>query len=196
MIGYYQASNVRDRACNKISPSQIKTTGYTHLYFAFASINPETYKITPWDDGDADLMREFTKLRGQGRNLQTWIAVGGWAFSEPDAATATTWADICADQSKRAIFIQSLIDFMVEYGFQGVDLDWEYPGTPERGGSRADIANFVTLVREMREAFGTKYGISLTLAPDYWYLRYFDVAGLDPYVDHMVRFPCTIYDQS
>ena len=196
MIGYYQASNVRDRACNKISPSQIKTTGYTHLYFAFASIDPGTYKITPWDDGDADLMREFTKLRGQGRNLQTWIAVGGWAFSEPDAATATTWADICADQSKRAIFIQSLIDFMVDYGFQGVDLDWEYPGTPERGGSRADIANFVTLVREMREAFGTKYGISLTLAPDYWYLRYFDVAGLDPYVDHMVRLLCTLFDQS
>lgn len=72
---------------------------------------------------------------------------------------------------------------MSEYGFQGVDLDWEYPGSPERGGSRADIANFVTLVKDMRAAFGTEYGLSLTLAPDYWYLRFFDCKAMEPYVD-------------
>lgn len=72
---------------------------------------------------------------------------------------------------------------MDKYGFQGVDLDWEYPGTPERGGQRADIVNFVLLLKEMRAAYGTKYGISLTLAPDYWYLRYFDAKEMEPYVD-------------
>lgn len=30
------------------------------------------------------------------------------------------------------------------------------------------------LVREMRAASGNRYGISVTLAPDYWYLRRFD----------------------
>ena len=47
-------------------------------------------------------------------------------------------SDIAADGAKRAIFINSCKDFMAKYGFQGIDLDWEYPGTPERGGSRAD----------------------------------------------------------
>ena len=60
---------------------------------------------------------------------------------------------------------------MGKYGFNGVDLDWEYPGTPERGGERADTQNYVSLVKEMKAAFGGQYGISLTLAPDYWYLR-------------------------
>ena len=60
---------------------------------------------------------------------------------------------------------------MSQYGFQGVDLDWEYPGTAERGGNPADTKNYVSLVREMRAAFGTRFGISVTLAPDYWYLR-------------------------
>ena len=60
---------------------------------------------------------------------------------------------------------------MSKYGFQGVDLDWEYPATPERGGRPADTANFVLLVKEMKASFGGQYGISLTLAPDYWYLR-------------------------
>ena len=35
----------------------------------------------------------------------------------------------------------------------------------------------------MRKAFGTKFGISLTLAPDYWYLRGFDPKAMEPYVD-------------
>lgn len=35
----------------------------------------------------------------------------------------------------------------------------------------------------MREAFGNKYGISLTLAPDYWYLRGFDPKAMEPSVD-------------
>jgi hypothetical protein len=39
-IGYYQASNTRDRVCNKVSPSQINTTGYSHLYYAFAAVCP------------------------------------------------------------------------------------------------------------------------------------------------------------
>lgn len=54
----------------------------------------------------------------------------------------------------------------------GADLDWEYPVDATRGGNRADTANFALLVKEMRAAFGTKYGISVALAPDYWYLRY------------------------
>ena len=43
-IGYYQASNTRDRLCNRISPSQIITTGLTHLYFAFAYVSPMMVK--------------------------------------------------------------------------------------------------------------------------------------------------------
>lgn len=181
-IGYYQASNVRNRICNRISPSQIKTTDYTHLYFSFASINPQNFSVVPWESADIPLMREFTALKTS--KLQTWIAVGGFDFSDPGQPTHTTWSDLCADPAKRAAFIRSAKSFMDQYGFQGIDLDWEYPGDPGRGGKRADIQNFVLLLREMRAAYGTAYGISLTLAPDYWYLRWFDGKGLEPYVDH------------
>jgi len=72
---------------------------------------------------------------------------------------------------------------MPKYGFQGVDLDWEYPVSPDRGGTPDDTQNLVLLVQEMRKAFGTNYGISLTLAPDYWYLRYFDAKSMESSVD-------------
>jgi len=90
---------------------------------------------------------------------------------------------MCSTAANRAAFIKSVISFMDEYGFQGADLDWEYPAAPSRGGKRADTQNFVMLVKEMRAAFGTKYGISLPLAPDYWYLRGFNPSAMERYVD-------------
>ncbi|KAK3984687.1 glycoside hydrolase superfamily, partial [Cladorrhinum sp. PSN332] len=183
-IGYYQAWNSRDRACNRVLPDEIQWQNYTHLFFAFASVNPQTFAVVPANPADHQLMLDFTALKRHG--VQTWIAVGGFDFSDPGTPTHTTWSDICATPANRAAFISSLAAYMTTYGFQGVDLDWEYPGAPERGGNgHADVTNFVSLLREMRLAYGASFGISLTLAPDYWYLRWFDVAGLEPYVDHM-----------
>ncbi|KAK8078992.1 hypothetical protein PG994_002799 [Apiospora phragmitis] len=182
-VGYYQSWNVRDRVCNKVAPDQLNTTGYTHLFYSFASIDPATFKIAPAHSDDPEMMREFTKLSSGGK-LQTWIAIGGFDFSDPGQRTHTTWSDLCTTKERRAAFISSVRDYMDEYGFQGVDLDWEYPGAPERGGRKlADTRNLAMLVREMRAAYGTAYGISLTLAPDYWYLRWFDAKAMEPYVD-------------
>ena len=72
---------------------------------------------------------------------------------------------------------------MSQYGFQGIDLDWEYPGAPDRAGGPEDTANFVSLVREMRASFGTSFGISLTLPASYWYMRWFDPIAMQDYVD-------------
>ncbi|KAF2640323.1 glycoside hydrolase [Massarina eburnea CBS 473.64] len=179
-IGYYQGSNTRDRYCNQMRPQDIDSTGYTHLYYAFSSIDPKSYAVVAVDPADVALYTEFTALRSRG--LQTWIAVGGYDFSN-EGDTHKTWSKLCANSRNRAVFIRSLQDFMAKYGFQGVDLDWEYPVAPERGGTEQDTENFVLLVKEMRFAFGMDYGISVTLAPDYWYLRYFDAKAMERSVD-------------
>ncbi|KAL8793141.1 MAG: hypothetical protein Q9195_004253 [Heterodermia aff. obscurata] len=87
-IGYYQASNTKDRLCNRVSPSQINTDGLTHLYYAFAKIDPISFATVPANDGDTDRYPEFTKL--QSSKLKTWLAIGGFDFSDP-GPTRDTW---------------------------------------------------------------------------------------------------------
>ena len=85
--------------------------------------------------------------------------------------------------ANRKAFINSLLQFMQTYGFDGVDLDWEYPGADDRGGIEEDTANFVTLLQEMRETWGSRFGISATVPSSYWYLRWFDVEAMQNYLD-------------
>jgi GH18 family chitinase len=34
---------------------------------------------------------------------------------------------MAADPSLRTIFIDSIVEFCAQFGFEGVDFDWEYP---------------------------------------------------------------------
>ncbi|KEY73171.1 hypothetical protein S7711_04137 [Stachybotrys chartarum IBT 7711] len=180
-IGYYQLANVRERQCNRIAPSEIRTEGLTHLYAAFATINPSTFAVEPWHSDDVQLYEELAALRSS--TLQVWIAIGGWTFNDP-GPTRTTFSDLAMNPTRRRRFINSLVSFLERHGFQGVDLDWEYPGAPDRGGRPEDTENYVALVREMREVFGTRFGISMAIPTSYWYLRWFRPKDMEPYVDY------------
>ncbi|OLN97884.1 Killer toxin subunits alpha/beta 3 [Colletotrichum chlorophyti] len=137
------------------------------------------------DSNAQSLLREFTSLKTYYPKLQTWIAIGGWSFNDPgnNPDTRMAFSDMAMTRENRATFIRSLINFMDQFGFDGADIDWEYPGAEDRGGRPEDKDNFVTLCKEMKEAFAGHYGLSVTLPASFWYLRHFDVAGMEPHVD-------------
>ncbi|KAH8882436.1 glycoside hydrolase [Thozetella sp. PMI_491] len=184
-IGYYEGW-ATTRACDQRAPEDLILTGFTHLNFAFAFFHPTTFQMAAMDDSSASLYSRFTALKKKAPGLQTWISVGGWSFNDETNVpnTRTAFSDMVSTASNRATFIASLEHFMSAYGFDGVDLDWEYPGADDRGGRKEDTANFVTLLRDMRAAWGNRYGrISATLPSSYWYLQHFDLPGMEAYLD-------------
>ncbi|KAJ5109929.1 hypothetical protein N7532_002574 [Penicillium argentinense] len=190
VIGYYQSWAER-RSCHTFPPDAIPVEGLTHLNYAFAYINPDSLEITVMDDQtpESSFARttdiKNTKLRNS--ELQIFASIGGWTFSDNKTATQPLFSDIAADSGKRLKFANNLLSFMVHFGFDGVDLDWEYPGAGDRGGNKKDVKNYVLLMKTIREKFDSSarvnYGLSFTIPTSYWYLRWFDVPGLLKYAD-------------
>ncbi|KAI8933458.1 hypothetical protein NX059_010072 [Plenodomus lindquistii] len=125
---------------------------------------------------DDILYPKVIDLKMQSPSLKVYIAVGGWA------AGGQIFSDMVSSAAHRKAFIDSSISFCKTHGFDGIDIDWEYPVADDRGGHKADYANFVTFMKELRQA-GKGLGVTLTLPNSYWYLQGFDVKGLEEHVD-------------
>lgn len=167
-------------------PEEIPASAYTHLNFAFAFINPQTFELAPMNAGDVDLYKRFTGLKDSNPGLQTWISIGGWSHNDPDQPTKETFSKLAASTDAQDKFLKSLTSFMSTYGFDGVDIDWEYPVAEERSGNPSDYANFVSLLKNMRNRLGSgghKYGLSITLPSSYWYLQHFDIVSISKHID-------------
>lgn len=82
---------------------------------------------------------------------------------------------MASTSANRKIFIKNVMGFMIQYGFDGVDLDWEYPGAEDRGGVPEDGASLTLLMEEMKKEFGQRYILTFTAPTSYWYLRHFDI---------------------
>ena len=80
-IPFRAISNLNNDVERLVLTTNFWKTGISHLYFAFAAIDPKNFAIAPGNDGDAALYPEFTKL--QSSSLETWIAIGGFDFSDP-----------------------------------------------------------------------------------------------------------------
>jgi chitinase len=82
-----------------------------------------------------------------------------------DQPTASTFSNLAASSSAQSSFFSSLISFMQTYGFDGIDIDWEYPVAPERAGKPEDYQNYVSFLKNLKSALGSsghKYGLTIT----------------------------------
>ena len=183
-IGYYEGWN-SERPCGNMTPEQIPKGYYTHLFFSFSLINPDTFRLEPMDEHTGSLYGSVSALKKTQPELEVWLAVGGWAMNDP-GPWRTTFSDLAASESAQDEFFESLVTFMARHDYDGVDIDWEYPMAKDRGGIDADFDNFVNFIARLRarlNRLGTRKGLSLTLPASYWYLKGFDIINLEPHVD-------------
>ena len=118
----------------------------THIVYAFAKIPEGKTRLEPTEWNDIDVMYpEAMALKTQNPKLKVTLAVGGW--NQGSAA----FTNVVSTKDKRTKFIGKVIEYLRLHGFDGLDLDWEYPG--KNGSPAGDKTKFAQLCEEMKAAF-------------------------------------------
>jgi GH18 family chitinase len=66
---------------------------------------------------------------------QVYPSIGGWTLSN-------SFPVVAADEAKRKRFARECVGLIADYGFDGIDIDWEYPGYEPHGGTKDDAKKF------------------------------------------------------
>ncbi|SPJ91021.1 uncharacterized protein FTOL_13423 [Fusarium torulosum] len=184
VIAYWEAWN-ENKPCGHMSPQEVPVHDITHLIFSFGFVTPGDFRITNMPDVKSSLLTQVADLKDKNPNLSIMIALGGWTHNDP-GKYQTVFSDMVSTRANRQLFIKNLLGFLSQYGFDGVDFDWEYPGAKDRGGKEADGKNFTQFLKELQAAMrsgGRHYLVTYTAPTSYWYLRHFDLKAMNSYVD-------------
>lgn len=154
IIGYcpnwqYHARN------NLFKPTNIKYSNYTILNYCF--FNPEANgKISSTDAPTDKILLEGNSsvvALAHKANVKVMASIGGWTLSD-------NFPSIAANATSRANFAGDCNKLLKQYDFDGIDVDWEYPGYDEHMGTAADKKNFTIFMKQIRDSI-TALGLRL-----------------------------------
>lgn len=138
---------------------------------------------TQWNS--ADLLKRTVKA-GHAGGSKVCITIGGWTGSQ-------YFSDAVKTASNRETFASNIVAMVNEYGADGVDIDWEYPGQNGAPGNiinSADSANLLTFLALLRNKFGSDKIISLATPTNVWFgsngQPLTDVSSYAKYIDHVL----------
>ncbi|GAB6023221.1 Chitinase 5 [Chamberlinius hualienensis] len=186
IVCYYSSWSAHRPDLGSYAIDDIPINMCTHLVYSFIGLNNRTWELLvldPANDISKGGYRRFTSLKKRNPNLKTLISVGGWVEG------GHKYSEMASKPERRKIFVNSVVDFIKWFNFDGLDLDWEFPGSADREGRAEDKDNFLQLVTELREAFDKEgWGWSLTAVVPIMPFRIdtgYHVEKLASMLDHM-----------
>ncbi|MFQ5568936.1 MAG: glycoside hydrolase family 18 protein [Rhodothermales bacterium] len=170
-----------------VDAGSIDATKLTHINYAFANVVGS--KVTMEQDTDSANVAELRTLKDRNPALKIILSVGGWVWSDD-------FSDAALTDSSRETFAQSAIDVLTTYGFDGIDIDWEYPGQIGEGNvyRPEDREHFTLLLKTLREHLdaqsardgrgeGDRYVLTIATGASATYLHHTELDKTHPYLD-------------
>ncbi|MEY5048723.1 MAG: hypothetical protein RLZZ175_2082 [Bacteroidota bacterium] len=178
IIGYYTSWEGYKRG-GLFNPANIDFTKYTIINYSFFQTdkNGNIFGTDAWADsillrGKMDFGNPIQPAYFPNTSLidvahvagaKVMVSIGGWTLSE-------TFPVVAADPAKRAHFAHNCVEALRIYGFDGIDIDWEYPCYAEHKGTPDDKKNyplFMKAIRDSIDAYGEKIGYKFLLTAAY-----------------------------
>ncbi|CAI1884522.1 hypothetical protein SEUBUCD646_0B04760 [Saccharomyces eubayanus] len=199
-------------------PHDINLKQVSHVYYAFFKIDPKTGCIgstDSWSDLDMNLYKPlaikasqlvddnlndnnmqnilplgcigelfYLKNACSGRKFKSIMSIGGWSDSE-------NFKTIVKNEKLLQSFVDSSVETMFKLGFDGIDIDWEFPEN-----NKIEPQGYLKLVKMLRsklnnlesEIFGEspKDHFQLSIAAPAFKdkLFFLQIAEIDQYIDY------------
>lgn len=163
VVGYYPQWVV-----GNLQPEDIDLSIVSHVIHSFAWPN-EDGSISSYDGMFGSGMSETIHAQGS----KFLLSLGGWGND-------IGFEVISADADLRELFINNLASICLINGYDGIDLDWEFPD------SENDKENLNLLVSEMDSIFSIinpEWLITMAIPVSNWYGQWHDFEFLNQYVD-------------
>lgn len=174
VIGYYMQWAQWER---EYYPDDIPYGKVTHVNYAFLTVKRDgsvdyiaenaaknLFNPPPWKD-----YRGFNAMVKEHPNVTFLFSIGGWSDSKYFSNAAYT-------PEHRERFARTAIEIMRQHDFDGIDIDWEYPGGGGKPGNivrEGDKHRYTLLLREVRNQLdraeqedGKQYHLSTALSAD------------------------------
>ena len=157
LIGYFPSWKwQKDR--ERLNPHSIpydKLTVVTYAFF-YPLETGEIVGMDPIADkyllkGEIDSLSGKTKTNNSivglahRQGTRVVLSIGGWENSN-------NFPQVAGDPQKRAIFAHGCVKHINAYGFDGIDVDWEFPGYVRHKGTPQDKQNFTLLLQTVRDS--------------------------------------------
>ena len=144
----------------------------THLFYSFADVTSTGTVQLPQDGTATGDIAKLQQIKAQNPNLKIMLSIGG--------ATENDFSSAAATVQSRANFAQSAIQLMKTNGFDGLDIDWEYPQANEDNNYIQLLAQLRTQINQASQNDGKQYLLTTALSGSPYQLSASDYGG-NPY---------------
>lgn len=182
VVGYYAGW----ASGSGFTPDKVAGAKLTHINYAFAKIDSSLKVAMANPTADLKNFESLRQLKARNSHLKTLISIGGWDYS-------TLFSDAALTAESREAFAQSCLSFILQHGFDGIDLDWEYPVSGGLAGNvnrPQDRENFTHLLGAIRQKLneqsgrdGRPYLLTIAVSPSKSFLNKIQLAPVANLVD-------------